>query len=142
MQCEFSNQNDAYLDGEMPASARVNYENHLKSCSACSQLLAQSQRLSGFVATAKSAKLSRNRRDRIHLLISRESSLVRFGEVLLAIAASVMLASSICLFKIGDSSASPGDSSSANWENAAINQKLDLAESPDLVVQVLLRDSQ
>ena len=135
MECKWASRLNAYLDGELPDSERAEFQAHLQNCAECSVQLAESQCISSFLCAAKSFELSHLQMSRLHNL-PRRDPLLRLSQALAAVAATIMLASGLCLFRMGN----PDSLAPGSWESVAVTQKLDQGDGVDPVVQVLLRE--
>jgi len=102
MNCKFSDQLEAYHDGELSAAAASALEAHLPTCPACSQRLSELAQISNLFAAAPVPRLSQMSRHRLHHKIADEMdrSLVRFAWGLSAVAASIMIIGSAWLMQV------------------------------------------
>ena len=72
MNCGFSQQLEAYHDGELSPAAASALEVHLASCPACSQQLAELAAMSNLFATAPVPRLSQISQHRLHHKLTDE----------------------------------------------------------------------
>jgi anti-sigma factor RsiW len=104
MNCEFSQQLEAYHDGELPVDAHAAMQAHLLSCPACSQQLAELAAMSNLFATAPVPRLSQISQHRLHHKLTDEMDrgLVRLAWSLSAVAAGIMVVGSAWLMQLGN----------------------------------------
>ena len=97
--CRFSDFLDAYRDGELDAIRSSALERHLPQCETCPSELAQLSVLSQLFMSASQPRLSQISEYRLHKSINNvmEEKLLRMAKVLGAIAACVLVVSSIWL---------------------------------------------
>lgn len=136
MACECFSKVGPYLDKEMPAAQRQEFESHLKSCSECKQELSRLQRLSTFISVAAAPAV--NPQQLFWKARNNRQGLIRFAEMLTAAAAVIILVCGIWLLK----SNAPTNAATANWQRAVVTQQFEAPqnESDDPFVQVLLRE--
>ena len=130
--CSHNDRISAYHDGELPAAAARELEAHMASCPACTAELAELRELSrrfGALATARPV-MSDDAIGRVHAEvdeIGRERSVLRFAEVLTALAAVLLIATSLGLLTWSPSShannatANAAATSAAEWETLAVS---------------------
>ncbi len=102
MNCEFSDQLEAYHDGELSAAAASTLKAHLATCPACIKQLSELTQISNLFAAAPVPYLSQISRHRLHHKIADEMdrSLVRFAWGLAAVAAGIMIIGSAWLMQV------------------------------------------
>jgi anti-sigma factor RsiW len=102
MGCGFSEQLEAYHDGELPSAAASALEAHLPTCPACTSRLAELAQMSNLFAAASVPHLSQISLHRLHHKVADEMDrgLVRLAWGLSAVAASIMVVASAWLMQI------------------------------------------
>ena len=119
-ECEHAPRISAYHDGELPESSRLDLEAHIRQCPVCAAELARLQGLSRLLAGLGRSEMPREALERVHQAVDRQPNvaLVRMAEVFTAVAASILVVSSVWLWKISAAGAAPGQI--PLWETAAV----------------------
>lgn len=109
MDCGFSEQLEAYHDGELSAAAASALEAHLPTCPTCSQRLAELAQMSNLFAAAPVPHLSQISLHRLHHKIADEMDrgLVRLAWTLSAVAAVIMVVASAWLMQVKEIAPTP-----------------------------------
>ena len=118
---------EAYHDGELSAADAAAVERHLPDCPACTQQLAQLREMSALLAGEPPAEILPIELARIHRRLERlyDRSFLRFCAAMSAVAASVLIISSVWLFD--GTRATPivqvNPHNETSWERVASGQK-------------------
>lgn len=118
-ECQQACRLNAYHDGEMPAGARAELEQHLRQCPQCTAELERLRAMSRLAAAVPAVEIPPMTLQRLHrridLLPSR--TIARLAEVVSAIAATILIA---CVVGLVRQPASNGTAASmAIWETPA-----------------------
>ncbi len=130
--CPTDQQLSAYHDGELPSADRAEMARHLAWCDVCVLQLSQLRQMSGLLTSMAPEGLSQIAWHRLHAKLDEvlepmlERGLVRWAWEVSAIAAAILLISSVCLMRISDpKNTNPSINSAANvtaivppWVNA------------------------
>jgi anti-sigma factor RsiW len=94
----------AYHDGELSPADRAEVARHLAWCEACMRQLAQLKQMSGLLTSMSPDGLSQIAWHRLHAKLDEvlERGLVRWAWEVSAIAAAILLISSVCLMRISE----------------------------------------
>jgi anti-sigma factor RsiW len=103
MGCQWGQKLSAYHDGELDPSARREVEAHLAQCADCQLQLAELRKMSGWLADTASGlpRLSQISLHRLHQQTQEamEAGLIRIARVISAMAACVLLGSTLWLMR-------------------------------------------
>ena len=124
MTCDQTAQLQAYHDGELPPDAVAAIEQHLPTCRACSDVLAQLQAMSAAFAMSPRAHLSQIARHRLHNEVDAaiERGLVRFAWSLSGIAAAILIGGSVWLLQMKEQPQSSG-AAPPPWVEAVVSAR-------------------
>jgi anti-sigma factor RsiW len=102
--CPFSEQLEAFYDGELDQSRRGEIERHLPQCPSCAAEARRLEAMSRLLASWPGPKLSQIGLYRLHSRVDQamEEGVLRFARLLSAIAACVLVAGSVWLVKARD----------------------------------------
>src|SRR5438552_5181049 len=102
IQCDYSDQIEAYHDGAIAGDARAALESHLAICGACARQLRQLQAMSTLLAAAPQPRLSQIALHRLHRRVdtAMDGGLLRLGWTMSGIAASLLLVTSVWMARI------------------------------------------
>ncbi|HVT91141.1 MAG TPA: zf-HC2 domain-containing protein [Tepidisphaeraceae bacterium] len=91
--CSYISRLSAYHDGELSPQVRDEVERHVLTCIACQLELRELNRVSALFKSKPVTELSSNRFDRLydHVESLTDRSILRFAQVLVGVAASVLL---------------------------------------------------
>lgn len=114
--CEFSEQLNAYLDGELPEEQRIALERHLAVCQQCVDEVKSLRGISAMLKQWEGPQLSMMAMARLHRAIDVESfsRLRRLAVSLSSLAATLALATMLWAYQGG------GISAPTAWERIAI----------------------
>lgn len=114
--CEFSEQLNAYLDGELPEERRIALEQHMAACQQCVSEIASLRQISGMLKQWDGPQLSMIAMARLHRAIDAEgfNRLRRLALSLSSLAATLALATMLWAYQGG------GIAAPAAWERIAI----------------------
>jgi len=131
MECRQADRLSAYYDGELPEPARVAVEEHIRGCPACAAELGRLQRLSQLVRAAGRSEMPPQALDRLHrsLDLQPKIAILRMAEVFAAVAASILLFSSVWLWRISTARDAAGPI--PVWETVAVAPQ----DSPGVAAQ-------
>jgi len=120
IECQQAQRLSAYYDGEIPAPARAAFEEHLKGCPACAAELARLRRLSQWIRGAGRPEMSSRALERWHRSVDLQPKItvLHMAEVFAAVAASILLLSSVWLWRISGARDAPGPI--PVWETVAV----------------------
>jgi anti-sigma factor RsiW len=106
----------AYHDGELSPADRAEMARHLVWCEACMQQLAQLKQMSGLLTSMSPEGLSQIAWHRLHAKLDEvlERGLVRWAWEVSAIAAAILLISSVCLMRISEPNSTTAAVSAVN----------------------------
>jgi anti-sigma factor RsiW len=99
MECPYTGQIGAYLDGELPAEERRAIEAHLSSCAACAREVGEVRSLKALFAAAEYPALDGRATGRLHDQAEAlfERGTLRIARVLSGLAACLLIAGSLWL---------------------------------------------
>jgi len=134
--CEYAFRLGAYHDGELPAPAAAELEQHLQRCPACAAELAALRSLSEILGSAVAAELSAEAMQRLHRSVERttEVGILRMAEALVGMAAAILIACTISLVASPSSAGTNG--TVTPWEMAAVSQVEDDSEASTVEQQI------
>ncbi len=120
-ECENAQQLSAYHDGELPAAARAEFEEHLRQCSSCASELAYLRELSRLLGGLAEPKISSHALHRLHRGADDASQvgIWRIARMVTAVAATILLVCSVWMWLL--STAAAGELSP--WERSALQQE-------------------
>jgi anti-sigma factor RsiW len=97
--CPDQSRIEAYHDRELSGAEAAALEAHLRECSDCAAEMARLRELSGVLATGRPEEILPIELARIHRAVERsdDRSLLRFSAAISAVAASVLIISSVWL---------------------------------------------
>ncbi|MDY7010182.1 MAG: zf-HC2 domain-containing protein [Planctomycetota bacterium] len=119
-ECERAQQISAYYDGELPASAVAEFEEHLRQCPDCAAELADLRELSRLVGKLAEPKIPSHLLHRLHRSAdySSRAGIWRMAKAISAVAAIVLLVCSSWLWHLSGSDVNAGES--LPWEAFAL----------------------
>jgi len=128
-ECEYSGGLGVYHDGELDAVASADVERHLGSCAGCAAEMGRLRRLSGLLAAASRPALSPRAMRRLHASAELASStgLRHWAEALTAVAAAILVALSVWLWRLPLPSEPAG--AALTWETAALQRPSETAST-------------
>ena|SRR5579871_866146 len=99
--CQYENVLSAYHDGELSEGAKASFEQHLANCPPCRGELEQLRKLSAFMQAAPRRHLSGRAKQDLYALApaAGEGVYLRIAEWTTALAACILIATSVWLFK-------------------------------------------
>jgi anti-sigma factor RsiW len=105
--CSFTDKLGAYHDGQLDAAASAEIEKHLTSCPACTAELAELRKMSQWFAQEPEPHLSQMSLYRLHQQTQRamEVGMVRLARAISAVAACILVASSMWLVRTNEAPA-------------------------------------
>jgi anti-sigma factor RsiW len=100
--CSFTQQIDAYHDGELDAARRADVERHLAQCADCAAALERLRSMSRWFADAPAPRLSQISLQRLHRRVDAvmDEGLLWTARILSGIAAAVLIVGSIWLVHV------------------------------------------
>lgn len=119
--CEHSRQVSAYYDGELPPEERARVEEHIRQCPICAKELDQLRQISRLLGAARIPDLPADLPPRLRGAAPSAADrwLVRTAEALTAVAAAVLVASGLWLWRTSATQATRNDPFST-WEETAV----------------------
>ena len=121
-ECERAQLRSAYHDGELPAAARAEFEEHLRQCPDCAAELAHLRKLSRLLGRMSEPRISSQVLDRLHRGAADASGagIWRITKVVSAVAATVLLVCSVWMWQLSAATGKPGEV--PQWERSALRQ--------------------
>ena len=140
--CEHADKLSAYHDGELDAVSRAAMERHLGQCPQCAAELGRIRKLSALLVQIAPAEMSPLGMRRLHALAERSigGDLVRWAMTMTALAASVLIACSVLLWRQHGSAAS--EASVPAWEMSVMQRPAEsvAASSEDQLATWMVED--
>lgn len=138
-QCPTEQQLSAYHDGELAIGDRAEMARHLAHhlawCEACMRHLQQLRQMSGLVGSMSPDGLSQIAWHRLHAKLDEvmERGLVRWAWEVSAVAAAILLVSSVWLMRLSDSNSSNPGTTAAAGATAVVPPWVSVQASADTV---------
>jgi anti-sigma factor RsiW len=119
IECRQSQALGAYHDGELAAPSRAALEEHLGACPVCAAELERLEKMSRLIRAAERPEMPREVLDRLHRSVDLQPriTMLHVAEVCAAIAASILLVSTVWLWRV---SAAREAGPIPLWETAAV----------------------
>ena len=143
-ECEYMRKISAAHDGELSAEETAALHEHLEQCSECRQEMERLQRLSSLLGEMEEPGISSAQLSRLHNSVPplKQAVIVRLTEKMALVAAVILMACVIGLWKMGSATASE-EEPPAQWESAAIAsaaQSFADASEDELMAQWIIKD--
>jgi anti-sigma factor RsiW len=132
--CQFQSRVEAYHDGKLPAEGRRAVEQHLARCAVCAAELAWLRSVSASVRRQRGDDLTALELERVHAAVDAAADesypvlLYRTAGTLMALAASVLIVSSVWLHELPPPTATAQPLAVAEapaWERVALTLRVD-----------------
>ena len=139
--CPKTHELGAYHDGECSEAARAEWEAHVKACAACAGELARMQKLSDLLRRAARPAPAAEALERLHRSVDRlpQVGVWRLAAGFAAVAASILLVSSLWLWRISVGQAAGGPL--PVWETVAVApQDASGAAAPEQLARWIVTD--
>lgn len=140
--CEYSEKLSAYHDDELEGEARLAVERHVAQCPRCAAELSRLRKLSALLGRCADAEVSATGMRRLHALADRSAGgdILRWAMTMTALAASVLIACSVLLWR--QYGASHGAQALPEWEMNVIQRPSDsvASSSEDQFVTWMIQD--
>jgi len=119
-ECNEAERLSAYHDGALSEPSRIALEEHLKGCPTCAAELARLARLSQLIQSTSRPEMPPQALGRFHRAIDLQPRItaMHVAEVFTAVAASILVFSSVCLWKM--STARADTAQIPVWETVAV----------------------
>jgi len=119
-ECKQSQAVSAYYDGELPEPSRAALEEHLSGCPLCAAELARLEKMSQLIRARDRVEMPREVLDRLHRSVDLQPKIavLHVAEVFAAVAASILLVSTVWLWRISTARDAAGQI--PLWETAAV----------------------
>ena len=137
--CTYSQQIEAYHDGELPQAARAEVERHVEACASCAGMLARLEGISQLFNDAPPIRLSQMSLARLHgnLDLLTDRALLRLARVMTGVAAAIILCGSLWLVRSRPVVTVVPSQISYVLQSEEAASSLDAVSSADLVMQEL-----